>query len=102
MSDPGGASPAERERIVLVVDDERDLRDLVRQILTGNGFSALGAREGREALEVLEQAGGKIDLVLADIMMPTMDGPTLARRMARTWPQIPVLLMTGYPAETLA
>ncbi len=87
---------------MLVVDDERDVRELVRYVLRIDGLSPLTARDGKEALEILEHLGGKVDLVLSDLMMPTVDGPTLARRMARDWPRIPLLFMTGYPAETLA
>jgi two-component system cell cycle sensor histidine kinase/response regulator CckA len=102
MSSAVEPSPAERERIVLVVDDERDVRELVRHVLRINGLSPLTARDGKEALDILEHLGGKVDLVLSDLMMPTIDGPTLAQRMARDWPRIPVLFMTGYPSETLA
>jgi len=51
---------------------------------------------------MLGHLSGKVDLVLTDVMMPTMDGPTMARRVAMEWPDLPVVFMTGYPAETLA
>lgn len=94
-------APAESLGIILVVDDELDVRELVREILRSAGFSPLTAREGREALEIIEHLKGRVDLILTDVMMPVVDGPTLARRVARDWPNVPVLFMTGYPEETL-
>jgi two-component system cell cycle sensor histidine kinase/response regulator CckA len=91
---------AKAKVLILVVDDEEDVRDLVREILRTAGFEAIPARHGEEALEILK-ARPDVDLVLTDVMMPRYDGPTLARRIARDWPDLPVLFMTGYPAETL-
>lgn len=94
--------PSQPARAILVVDDEEDVRDLVREILEHAGFSPLTAADGVAALRILQELSGRVDLVLADVMMPDLDGPTLARRVAADWPQIPVLFMTGYPADTLA
>jgi DNA-binding response OmpR family regulator len=94
-------SPA-RARVILVVDDEPDVRELLRQVLKTGGFAPLTAREGEEALSVIRHLEGRIDLVLTDVMMPVLDGATLSRRLAKDWPTLPVLFMTGYPAETLA
>jgi len=94
--------PTERTKIILVVDDEPDVRELLRLVLKNVGFAPLTAREGEEALSVIGHLGGKIDLVLTDVMMPVLDGATLARRLAKDCPALPVLFMTGYPAETLA
>lgn len=85
---------------ILVVDDEEDVLELVREILASAGFSTLPARNGEEAVQVMERQP-HIELVITDVMMPYYDGPTLARRIARDWPGVPVLFMTGYPAETL-
>ena len=86
--------------VILVVDDEEDVRDLVREILRSAGFETLGAPGGGPAIDIL-QADPAVDLVLTDVMMPDFDGPTLARRVARDWPGLPVLFMTGYPLDTL-
>ena len=88
--------------VVLVVDDEEDVRGLLREVLRTAGFAPLTASHGEEALAVLAHLAGKVDLVMTDVMMPVLDGPTLARRMARDWPGVPVLFLTGYPADTLA
>jgi two-component system cell cycle sensor histidine kinase/response regulator CckA len=93
---------ADRRRVVLVADDEEDVREMVRTILGSAGFDSVAARDGKEALSVIQGLSGRVDLVLTDVMMPQFDGPTLARRLARDWPDIPVLFMTGYMADALA
>jgi two-component system cell cycle sensor histidine kinase/response regulator CckA len=100
--DSGEAAPARPAPVVLVVDDEEDVRGLVCEILKHAGIAPLAARDGLEALAILEQLSGRISLVLTDVMMPEIEGPTLARRIAYQCPEIPVLFMTGYPPETLA
>jgi two-component system cell cycle sensor histidine kinase/response regulator CckA len=92
----------DRPRVILIVDDEQDVRDLVREILRTANFTPLTARDGEEALALIRELEGRIDLVLTDVMMPLLDGPTLARRLAADWPALPTLFMTGYPADTLA
>jgi two-component system cell cycle sensor histidine kinase/response regulator CckA len=100
--DSGAAAQARPAPVVLVVDDEEDVRGLVCEILRHAGIAPLAARDGQEALEILERLPDRIGLVLTDVMMPSFDGPMLARRIAKEWPRLPVLFMTGYPAETLA
>src|SRR5262245_38932606 len=100
VDDP--ATTRSETKVILVVDDEADVRELLRQVLRNGGFAPLTAGEGEEALAVIRHLGGKIDLVLTDVMMPVLDGATLARRLEKDWPDLPVLFMTGYPAETLA
>jgi len=90
----------EGKALILVVDDEEDVRDLVREILDSAGFDTIPAGHGEEALNILKKRP-EVDLVLTDVMMPFYDGPTLARRIARDWPGLPVLFMTGYPPGTL-
>jgi DNA-binding response OmpR family regulator len=86
--------------LILVVDDEEDVRELVREILRTAGFDSLPARDGDQAITVLE-SNPDVDLVITDVMMPGTDGPTLARRVAADHPGLPVIFMTGYPPETL-
>jgi DNA-binding response OmpR family regulator len=99
---PSEPRSSDRTRVVLVVDDEQDVRELIREILRSANFTPLTARDGEEALAVIRQFEGRIDLVLTDVMMPVLDGPTLARRLKTDWPALPTLFMTGYPADTLA
>ncbi len=90
--DVGEASPA--SACLLVVDDEEPLRQLLASGLTRQGFHVLLARDGREALGILE-SGQVVDLVLTDIIMPRLSGLDLCVELVRRFPEIPALLMTG-------
>ncbi|NUK31498.1 response regulator transcription factor [Parageobacillus sp. VR-IP] len=81
---------------VLIVDDEEDMRFLVRMYLENAGFSCLEAEDGDRALEVLEEA--KVDAVLIDVMMPKMDGFTLCERIRRQ-SDVPILFLTARGEE---
>lgn len=97
-----GQPPSSRLPVILIVDDEEDVRNLVLEILRSAGFLALTAPSGEEALTIVQRLSGRTDLLLTDVMMPGLDGRTLALRLAKDWPTLPVLFMTGYPEETLA
>jgi DNA-binding NtrC family response regulator len=81
---------------VLVVDDELLIRDLLYDFLTSQGWSISVTESGEKALDILRQK--KIDLILTDIRMPEMDGLTLAAEVRQAHPEIPVVVMTGYPS----
>jgi CheY-like chemotaxis protein len=83
---------------ILVAEDEASVRDLVRSALALDGHDAVTAMDGAEALEIL-QSGERFDLLLSDIRMPIMDGIALALAAAREFPQMPILLMTGYAEQ---
>lgn len=81
---------------ILVVDDELLIRDLLYDFFHGQGWDIAVAEDGEKALRILQSQ--KIDLVLTDIRMPQMDGLTLTSEMQQSYPDIPVVLMTGYPS----
>jgi len=81
---------------ILVVDDELLIRDLLYDFFHGQGWEIAVAENGEKALEVLRSR--KIDLVLTDIKMPQMDGLALTSEMRESYPDIPVVLMTGFPS----
>jgi CheY-like chemotaxis protein len=84
--------PCRKVRTVLVVEDHADVRAMLTQILSEEGYRVLEANDGVEALEVIT-AEHRIDLVLSDIVMPRMDGFQLAAQLA---PPTRLLLMTGH------
>jgi len=85
---------------VLLVEDEPDVRAVAARILKFGGFHILEASNGAKALELVDRHGLP-DLVLTDVIMPTMSGPELARRLRERWPALPVLFMSGYSTEDL-
>lgn len=76
-------------------------RRVAYRILSDEGFRVLEAEGGPEALEVLGQARGRVDLVMIDVVMPECDGVELARRVLEEWPEQRILYMSAYPAEVL-
>jgi len=81
---------------VLIVDDEESMRLLVARAIAMDGHDIITATEGAEALEILGGTDGAFDLMLTDIQMPIMDGIALALTAARDFPQLTILLMTGF------
>jgi DNA-binding NtrC family response regulator len=85
---------------ILVVDDELLIRDLLYDFFNGQGWDTCVADSGEKALRIL--ADKKIDLVLTDIKMPEMDGLELAAEVHQSHPQVPIVVMTGYPSVDTA
>jgi PAS domain S-box-containing protein len=81
---------------ILVVDDSRQVLEAARQILVSAGYTVHTANNGDEALRTLKAKEGSFALVLSDIVMPQMSGRELLERVVVLWPQLPVVLMTGY------
>jgi len=84
---------------VLIADDEDSMRKLVARAITLDGHEAIAAQDGAEALEILVREEGGFDLLLTDIQMPVMDGIALALSAARDFPQMTILLMTGFAEQ---
>jgi two-component system cell cycle response regulator CpdR len=80
---------------VLIVDDEESMRMLVARAIAMDGHDIATAEDGAEALEILSEQGA-FDLLLTDIQMPVMDGIALALAAARDFPDLTILLMTGF------
>ncbi|MBR0796921.1 response regulator [Bradyrhizobium jicamae] len=81
---------------VLIADDEDSMRTLVARAIAMDGHEIVTAQDGAEALEILASSEGTFDLLLTDIMMPVMDGIALALTAARDFPELKILLMTGF------
>ena len=108
---PSGAGvslePSERPTrgsgTVVVVDDEPMVRALARRALEAYGYTVLEAEDGREALRVLAtEAGARVALVLADLVMPGMGGRELGTRLQESHPEVPVLFMSAHTGDELA
>jgi len=84
---------------ILLVEDEEGLRALNARGLSSRGYTVLEAGNGVEALDVIEKKGGDIDLVVSDVVMPEMDGPTLLKEMRKTNPNLKMIFVSGYAEE---
>jgi CheY-like chemotaxis protein len=80
--------------MVLVVDDDPDLRDAIREALESEGHAVLTAGDGKEALDVL-RSSGRVSLILVDLRMPTMDGRQLIRALQRDGNDTPVVVLSA-------
>ncbi len=86
-------------RTILVVEDEDSVLHVARRSLERYGYTVLTASSGKEGLAILERAPDEIDLVVSDIVMPGMGGREVRKRVGRLRPGLPVILMSGYPAD---
>ncbi|MBI4594217.1 MAG: PAS domain S-box protein [Candidatus Rokubacteria bacterium] len=86
---------------VLLVEDEGPVRKLVREILSGYGYTVLEAPGGVEALAIFDRHGGQIDLLLTDVVMPGMSGRALAQRLIARRANLKVLYMSGYTDDVI-
>jgi two-component system cell cycle sensor histidine kinase/response regulator CckA len=84
------------QAVVLVVDDEREIVDIVTRVLANDGYELLTAASGADALAVAAACGRPIDLLLTDLHMPEMSGRGLATELRRTQPGLKVVYLTGH------
>ncbi len=84
---------------VLLVEDEDVVRSFAVRALTRQGYEVLEAADGLEALEVMEECGGTVDIVVSDVVMPGMDGPTMLKEMRKAKPDLKIIFVSGYPNE---
>jgi CheY-like chemotaxis protein len=108
---PDGEAPlpaAIRKGTVLVVDDEADIRTVMAEVLRLQGYTVLEAADAPQALRQLQERGqergraGRPDMLVTDVGLPNgMNGRQLADQVRMLWPQIPVLLVTGYAESTV-
>ena len=84
---------------ILLVEDEEGLRSLNARGLRSRGYSVIEASNGIEAMEALEEKNGAVDLVVSDVVMPEMDGPTLLREMRIRNPNLKIIFVSGYAEE---
>jgi two-component system, cell cycle sensor histidine kinase and response regulator CckA len=87
------------EGTILLVEDEEGLRQLNARGLASRGYTVLEAGNGVEAIDVLEKYQGKVDLVVSDVVMPEMDGPTLLRELRSRDPAMKIIFVSGYAED---
>ena len=85
---------------VLLVEDEDMVRAVAERALSRQGYTVLTAENGDAALELIETSG-RPDLLVSDVVMPGMDGPTMVRHVRERYPDLPILFMSGYAEEQL-
>jgi two-component system, cell cycle sensor histidine kinase and response regulator CckA len=86
---------------ILLVEDEGMVRAVAERALARKGYQVLTAAHGEEALEILETRDAGVDLLISDVVMPTMDGPTLVRHARERFPGLRIIFMSGYAEEQL-
>jgi two-component system cell cycle sensor histidine kinase/response regulator CckA len=103
LAQPAAPKPAARGHgeTVLVVEDEPLLRRLACRALKSAGYEVLAAGDGEEAMVLLRNHPGPVDLVVTDVVMPGVDGPALGRAAATLRPGVPVLYMSGHTDQDL-
>ncbi|MDX8382457.1 MAG: PAS domain S-box protein [Ghiorsea sp.] len=87
---------ADESKLVLLVDDEAMVRETCSEILESLGYKVLEAEDGQDAVLIMEQHTDDIDLVLMDMVMPRMNGPTSAKHIRKMSPNLPIIFATAY------
>ncbi len=96
--------PPERSRktgeaTILVVEDNEMVREMVQEMLTGIGYTVLTASDPHAAMDLLEESGTGIDLLISDVVMPGMNGPELYEQLVVRIPALKVVYISGYPTN---
>ncbi len=99
--EPAAAAPRDvtGQDTILLVEDEEAVRSFAARALRMRGYQVLEAGGGEEALEIVRAGDAKIDLLITDVVMPNMDGPTLVRHVKGLRPDMAVIFMSGYAEE---
>ena len=104
------AEPAKKEQAkdltgnatILLVEDEDAVRAFGSRALASRGYEVHEAASGVEALEVMDEYGKEIDLIVSDVVMPEMDGPTLLVEIRKSYPDLKFIFVSGYAEEAFA
>jgi two-component system cell cycle sensor histidine kinase/response regulator CckA len=91
-----------KSAVVLLVEDEEAVRRGGKRMLETRGYTVHEAGSGVEALEILEELEGKVDVVVSDVVMPEMDGPTLLRELRKIYPDMKFIFVSGYAEDAFA
>jgi two-component system, cell cycle sensor histidine kinase and response regulator CckA len=88
--------------VVLLVEDEEAVRRGGKRMLETRGYTVHEAGSGVEALEIMAELEGKVDIVVSDVVMPEMDGPTLLGELRKTYPDLKFIFVSGYAEDAFA
>ena len=86
---------------VLLVEDEKNLRILLCQMLASLGYEVITAEDGQKALDLVNNAGSPFDIVVTDVVMPNMDGPDFVRGLKKKMPDTGVIFISGFTQNKL-
>ncbi len=102
-AEPERAAPRDvtGQDTILLVEDEEAVRSFAARALRMRGYEVLEASGGEEALDIVRSRKDTIHLLITDVVMPNMDGPTLVREVKRLRPDMAVIFMSGYAEESL-
>jgi two-component system cell cycle sensor histidine kinase/response regulator CckA len=85
--------------VILLVEDEDPVRAVNGRALAARGYTVLEAASGVEALQIIEERQAPVDLVVSDVVMPEMDGPTLLGELRKLYPDLKVIFVSGYAED---
>lgn len=88
--------------VVLLVEDEEAVRRGGKRMLETRGYTVHEAGSGVEALDIMEELGGAVDIVVSDVVMPEMDGPSLLRELRKNYPDLKFIFVSGYAEDAFA
>ena len=98
-AEPQGARDLTGKGVVLLVEDEDAVRTFAARALRNKGYTVLEAESGESALRVVKGHDGAIDLLISDVVMPQMDGPTLVKRVRSSSPETKIIFISGYAED---
>jgi two-component system cell cycle sensor histidine kinase/response regulator CckA len=91
-----------KSAVVLLVEDEEAVRRGGKRMLETRGYTVYEAGSGVEAMEILDELDGQVDVVVSDVVMPEMDGPTLLRELRKKYPDMKFIFVSGYAEDAFA
>ncbi len=90
-----------QRQTILLVEDEKMIRRVMSEVLEREGYRVLACADPREGIDVCQQYGGQIDLLLTDVVMPGMNGREMANQILKILPKLRVVFMSGYTENVL-